>query len=114
MPIYEFRCRACGKRFSVLTLRVSERVRPQCDHCGSRSATRLLSRFAMPKSDEARLDALGDPDRLGGVDEDDPKSVARWMRTMGREMGEDAGDDFDAMVDDLESGGGDDDEGESS
>ena len=104
MPIYEFRCRACGKRFSVLTLRVSARVRPRCEHCSSRAATRLLSRFAMPKSEEARLDALADPDNLGGVDENDPKSVARWMRNMGQEMGEDADDDFGAMVDDLESG----------
>jgi putative FmdB family regulatory protein len=112
MPIYEYRCRNCGARFSVLTLRVSEQPKPRCGKCGSRAATRLLSRFATPKSDEARLDALSDPGALSGLDEDDPKSVARWMRKMGKEMGEDVGgEDFDAMVDDLGTGpddGGDD------
>ena len=105
MPIYEYRCRKCGRRFSVLTLRVPERPSPQCDKCGSGAADRLMSRFATPKSDEARMDALADPSALGNVDESDPKSVARWMRKMGKEMGEDlGGEDFDAMMDEAESG----------
>jgi putative FmdB family regulatory protein len=104
MPIYEYRCDGCGKRVTVLTLRVSETVDPQCDRCGSRELTRLMSRFAMPRSEEERLDALADPDALGGVDENDPKSMARWMRRMGQELGEDVGDDFDEMVDELEAG----------
>ncbi len=109
MPIYEYRCRACGKRFSVLTLRVSERVDPRCEKCGSTAADRLMSRFAMPKSEDARLDSLSDPSSLTGLDEKDPKSVARWMRKMGKEMGEDvAGEDFDQMLDEMEAGGGDD------
>ena len=113
MPIYEFRCRKCRKRFSVLTLRVSEKVVPECSHCGSKTADRLLSRFAMPKSEEARLDSLADPSNLTGLDENDPKSVGRWMRKMGKEVGEDlSGEDFDQMMDEMESGeGGDGDTG---
>jgi putative FmdB family regulatory protein len=105
MPIYEFRCGKCSKRYSVLTLRVSEKADAKCPKCGSRRAERLLSRFAMPKSEEARLDALADPSRLGDLDENDPKSIGRWMRKMGREMGEDMDDgDFDEMADEIESG----------
>jgi putative FmdB family regulatory protein len=107
MPIYEYRCRKCGKRFSVLTLRVSETPAPKCDKCGSCAADRLMSRFAMPKSEEARMESLADPSSLGGLDENDPKSVARWMRKMGKEMGEDvAGEDLDQMMDEVESGEG--------
>ncbi len=107
MPIYEYRCRKCGKRFSVLTLRVSERPAAQCDKCGSRAADRLMSRFAMPKSEEARMESLADPSALQGIDESDPKSVARWMRKMGTEMGEDvAGEDFDQMMEEVETGEG--------
>jgi putative FmdB family regulatory protein len=113
MPIYEYRCRKCRKRFSMLTLRVSEPVVPECPGCGGRAADRLMSRFAMPKSEAARLDALGDPSSLGGLDADDPKSVGRWMRKMGHEMGDDlGGDDLDAMIDEVESGGGSDDDGD--
>jgi putative FmdB family regulatory protein len=108
MPIYEYRCRKCGKRFSVLTLRVSEKPEPQCDKCGGRAADRLMSRFAMPKSEGARMESLADPSALGALDEHDPKSVARWMRKMGKEMGEEfAGEDFDQMMEDVEAGEGD-------
>lgn len=105
MPIYEYRCKKCGKRFSVLTLRVGERVTPKCERCGSQAADRLMSRFAMPKSEDARLDALSDPSSFSGLDENDPKSMARWMRKMGREMGEDfADEDVDGMIDEMEHG----------
>jgi putative FmdB family regulatory protein len=107
VPIYEYRCGDCRKKVSILTLRASESVDLVCEHCGGRHLTRLMSRFAMVKSDDARLDDLSDPSTLGGVDENDPKSVARWMRKMGKELGEDAGDDFEEMVDEMEAGGGD-------
>ena len=104
MPIYEYRCTACRRKVTVLTLRASETVTPVCEHCGSTRLDRLMSRFAMPRSDDARLDDLTDPAALGGVDENDPKSMARWMRKMGQELGEDAGEDFGEMVDELEAG----------
>ena len=108
MPIYEYRCGSCRRKVTVLTLRVSEQVDPVCDHCGSRQLTRLMSRFAMVRSEEDRLDDLADPQGLGDVDESDPKSMARWMKRMGQELGEDAGEDFDEMVDDMEGGASDD------
>jgi len=108
MPIYEYRCDACRRKVTVLTLRVSEPVEATCDRCGSTALTRLMSRFAIARSEEDRLDALTDDASLGDVDENDPKSMARWMRKMGQELGEDAGDDFEAMVDEMEAGGSDD------
>ena len=63
---------------------------------------RLLSRFATPKSEEARLESLADPGNLGGLDENDPSSMARFMKKMGEEMGEDVGADIDAMMDQTE------------
>jgi putative FmdB family regulatory protein len=105
MPIYEYRCTACKRKVTVLTLRASEAVDPVCDRCGSRSLTRLMSRFATLRSEEGRLDDLSDSASLDGLDEKDPKSMARWMRKMGKELGEDAGDDFEEMVDEMEAGG---------
>jgi hypothetical protein len=66
---------------------------------------RLLSRFAAPKSEEARLESLANPGNLGGVDENDPRSVARFMKKMGDEMGEDISADMDAMMDQTEDSG---------
>jgi putative FmdB family regulatory protein len=111
MPIYEYRCSACRRKVTVLTLRISEAVDPVCEHCGSRDLTRLLSRFAMVRSEDSRLDDLTSDAALDGLDESDPKSVARWMKKMGGELGEDAGEGFDEMVDELEQGGSGDDGG---
>src|SRR5689334_22686116 len=91
MPIYEYRCGACKRKVTVLTLRASETVDAVCDRCGSRDLTRLMSRFAMVRSEDSRLDDLADPSSLSGLDENDPKSMARWMRKMGKELGEEAG-----------------------
>src|SRR4029453_4684382 len=104
MPIYEYRCEKCNKRVSVLTLRVSEEVNPECDRCGSKDLSRLMSRFATVKSEEARLDALADPSSLSGADENDPQRMAPWMPKMGKEMGEEfSGGEFDKMVDEMEA-----------
>jgi len=112
MPIYEYRCNKCKKKVSILTLRISEEVNEECDHCGSKNLSRLMSRFATMKSEEARLDALADPSNLSGLDENDPKSMARWMRKMGKEMGEEfSGDEFEQMVDEMEAGNMPDDDG---
>ena len=112
MPLYEYRCTACRKRVTVLTLRVGEEVQPTCDRCGSTALERMMSRFAMVRSEEARLDSLADPSRLGDLDENDPKSMARWMKKMGGELGDElGGDDLGEMVDSIESGeAGDDDD----
>jgi len=108
MPIYEYRCAPCRRRVQVLTLRASEVPDAVCDTCGNRNLERLLSRFAVARSAESRLDALSDPAQLSGLDENDPRSVARWMRRMSNEVGDDmAGPELDQMVDELESGGDD-------
>ncbi|GAF76502.1 unnamed protein product, partial [marine sediment metagenome] len=58
-----------------------------CPHCGG-ALTRLVSRFAVVRSEEAALDAMDDDSLLAGVDENDPRSVAAWARKMGSQLGE--------------------------
>jgi putative FmdB family regulatory protein len=99
MPIYEFRCRDCGKKSQFLTLSVKESLEPACRHCGSANLTKLVSRVAVFRSEDSRLESLADPSKLSGLDENDPKSMARWMKKMGREMGEDMGEGFEQEVD---------------
>lgn len=106
MPIYEYRCADCGKRSSVLILSLSSAPTPACKHCRSLRLERLMSRFAAPKSEEARLESLADPSNFGDLDENDPQSMARWMKKMGREMGEDVGEDFEEALDEAGAEGG--------
>jgi putative FmdB family regulatory protein len=109
MPIYEYDCEACRRRVSLLVLKPSAAEPPRCPRCGGTALTRLMSRFATIKSEDARLESLGDPGNFGDVDENDPASVGRFMKKMGREFGEDLGDDFDEAMDEAMSepeGGG--------
>jgi putative FmdB family regulatory protein len=99
MPIYEYRCLDCGKRSSHLILSLSRPPSPACRACNSARLERLLSRFAAPKSEEARLESLADPSNFGNIDENDPQSMARFMKKMSREMGEDMDDELDAALD---------------
>jgi putative FmdB family regulatory protein len=93
MPLYEYRCLDCKKRSTILVLSLANQAPAGCSHCKSARVERVLSRFASPKSEEARLEALADPSTLAGLDENDPKSMARFMKNMGEEMGEDLGED---------------------
>jgi len=105
MPIYEFRCLDCKRKTTSLVLSRERIGEIRCQHCGGASLEKLVSRFATPKSEDARLDSLADPTAMGDVDENDPASVARWMKRMGREMGEDFGDELDqAMEEELADG----------
>ncbi|MEW6381583.1 MAG: zinc ribbon domain-containing protein [bacterium] len=102
MPIYEYECRQCCKRSTFLILNLTSPQSPQCRHCGSNDLEKLISRVRMLKSDEARLESLADPSKLAGLDENDPVSMARWMKKMGKEMGEEfAGDELEQMIDEA-------------
>ena len=106
MPIYEFECLDCHRKTTALVM-VRERVHEvRCKKCGSANLEKLFSRFAMPKSEEARLESLADPAAMGGIDENDPASVARFMKKMGQEMGEDLGEDIDQAIEEEMAGGG--------
>lgn len=107
MPIYEYRCRKCGRKSEVITFRVSEEFSAACSHCGSESTERVPSRVRVRLSEETRMERLADPSRLAGLDENDPASMAGWIKEMGREMGEEMdGVDVDAVIDEAMSEGG--------
>lgn len=101
MPIYEFRCRDCGKKSTFITLSIKSSLDPKCKKCGSANLEKLVSRVAMFRSEESRMESLADPAKLAGLDERDPKSIARWMKKMGKEMGEETGEDFNQSVEEA-------------
>lgn len=103
MPLYEYRCLDCQKRSTLLVLSLTNPTPPSCTHCRSLRLERLLSRFASPKSEEARLESLTDPNALAGLDESDPESMARFMKKMGDEIGEDLGEGMTESAESPES-----------
>ena len=104
MPNYEYRCLNCKRRFEVY-LSYSEYGKQslRCPHCNSEQVQRRIGRIRFARSEESRLESLADPSSLAGL-EDDPKAMARMMRQMSSETGEDLGPEFDEVMDRLESG----------
>ena len=110
MPYYDYRCQDCGQKLSLFykTYREYDQATHRCPHCDSVALTRLISRVAIGKSEDARMDSLADQALSGGFDENDPRSIGRFMRKMSDEMGDelggDLGEEFGEVVDRLEKG----------
>lgn len=101
MPIYEYYCESCKKLSSFLLLRSTEGLEPYCKHCESRAVTRVLSRVAVHRSEEQRMESLLDPSKLGNLDENDPRSVERLMKRMGSELGDELGEGFEQEMEEA-------------
>ena len=104
MPIYEYGCQDCGRKLAVFWRSRADAKTPTCQRCGSDNMTRLVSRVRVLRSEESRMDSLADDSALADLDENDPRSLGRWMRKMSQEMGEDLGPEFDEIVGRLEAG----------
>ncbi|MEX1195821.1 MAG: zinc ribbon domain-containing protein [Dehalococcoidia bacterium] len=102
MPIYEFRCAACSKRTSIFVRSVSATVSGVCGHCGSTKLKRLFSRVAVHRS--GGDDSGFDESSLDGIDEDDPRSIAKWVRKMSRDTGEPLDAEMEGQLDRMEAG----------
>ena len=101
MPIYEYKCLDCGKKSSFVTLSIKSPLVPKCESCGSEKMEKVVSRVAIFRSEESRMESLADPSKFSGLDESDPRSVARWMKRMRKEMGEEVGEDFNQVVEEA-------------
>ena len=106
MPIYEYLCLDCRKRVSVFFRTFSEASddAARCPRCEGAHLRRLVSRVAVLKTEDARLDDMADPSFMAGLENEDPRALAGFMRKMSDEMGEPLDAEMSEMVDRLERG----------
>lgn len=64
MPLYEYRCSACGERFTLLQPVSADAKGNPCPRCGSTATRRLISAFARAASAVSK--ALGGSCSSGG------------------------------------------------
>jgi len=99
MPLFEFRCEECAKRFTFLAGVIADNNDPACPRCGSTHLKKLISRVAHGRSDDERMDSLAD--RLESADMEDPRDLRRFAREMGREMSAETGEDMSDEMEEL-------------
>ena len=56
MPLYDFRCRACGHEFEAL-VRPQDASAPQCPACQHRELEKLLPTFAVSSAEKTQAAA---------------------------------------------------------
>ncbi|MBV7329645.1 zinc ribbon domain-containing protein [Chloroflexi bacterium TSY] len=106
MPIYEYACLDCRKRVSIFFRTMSEASdeAAMCPECQGDNLHRLISRVRVLKSEDSRVDDLADPSLMAGLENEDPRVLASFMRRMSDEMGEPMDDEMNEVVDRLEAG----------
>ena len=97
MPIYEYRCKTCGRKSTRFLRSISQTIDPTCPHCGSAELSRLPSAFAFHHSLNAGPN-LPSFETMSDVDDNDPASVSEWVNGMRRDMGSDFGHDYDQIL----------------
>ncbi len=118
MPIYEFYCSDCHTIFNFFSRRVNTDKRPDCPKCGRQGLERRVSRFAfssgtetepadgLPEMDEARLEKAMEAlaGEMEGVDESNPRQMARFMRKLSEATGMNLGSEMEEAMRRLEAG----------
>lgn len=129
MPIYEYRCHACGRRASLFFRSISVvDTDPACPHCGERRLDRRMSRvWSRRGGEDAALSPVhekdgvpfygadpyadvGDDDIGTGYDDaadggtEDVAAAAREARMMAQMMGEPLDAEFETALRHIEQG----------
>lgn len=94
MPIYEYRCEDCQQVNSVLIYSWSESRERACTRCSGTNLNRLVSQFSMRRSWGESLNWAPSGETLRDVNEDDPRSIDRFMGRIKQEMGGQVTSDF--------------------
>lgn len=96
MPIYEFLCENCGKKYATLVGMTADSQEPTCTHCGAVQGKKLVSRVAKFRTEDQRVDALADRMELMG-EPDSPAEMRKLVREMGSALDEGMADEMEEM-----------------
>jgi len=96
MPVYDYRCHACQKKFSALIGMTAQPDEVKCPACGSVEAQKLVSRFARYRNEDDRIDELADKFENMN-DAEDPAAMRAMVRDLGKAMDEDVADEMEEL-----------------
>ena len=102
MPIYEYYCGTCNTIYQFLIRGERKTEDLQCPKCDKKNLERVMSQFSTTSSKSRSDDEMASD--MADIDENDPRSMARAVRKMADEMGEDLGPELEHALGRLESG----------
>jgi putative FmdB family regulatory protein len=96
VPVYEYRCGDCKRKFQALVGVVAAPDDEKCPHCGSTDTHKLVSRFARVRNEDDRIDEIADRLEMMGEPES-PTEMRNMMREVGKALDEDVSDEMEEM-----------------
>ncbi len=96
MPVFEYRCQDCKRKFAALVGVVAGPDDEKCPNCGSANTAKLVSRFARYRNEDDRIEEIADRMDIMG-EPDSPAEMRGLMREMGKAMDEDTSDEMEEM-----------------
>jgi putative FmdB family regulatory protein len=104
MPLYEYQCRECGGINTALILKPQEEENLLCGNCQSQELVRILSRFALHKTEAQRVDEFDPRSQRNDSFYKDDRNVGLWAKKRMKQLGVDLGPSFDETVEKARSG----------
>ena len=100
MPIYEYRCEECRKVTSLFVRSANAAIEARCEHCGSASMSRMVSRVNRVQTQADIADRYSRPEDAYR----DPRQIGQWVEQRFAEYGMDIPDDTRQMIDAAREG----------
>ncbi len=54
MPLYEFKCKDCNKKFELFIKNIKSHKRNKCPHCDSSNLKKLFSEFSAANNNDSK------------------------------------------------------------
>ena len=119
MPVYEYYCADCHTIYSFRVLSFDAKKKPKCPDCGAKKLEKKISMFAISKGrseddaneefpdiDESALERamMSLENEASGLDEEDPKAMAKFMRKLYDSTGLKLGGGMEEAIRRMEAG----------
>lgn len=104
MPIYEYQCRSCGRISSLLIIKPGDEQNIRCVHCRGLELERIMSRFAVHKTETQRLAEFDPQSTKNDSFYKDSRNVGLSAKKRLQQLGVDLGSSFDETVEKARSG----------
>ncbi|HLI09375.1 MAG TPA: zinc ribbon domain-containing protein [Ktedonobacteraceae bacterium] len=86
MPVYEYRCQACGEVFSLLFQSYSQaREQEPCSHCGSQQTRRIFSALSIVGKADPGPGRRAWPTSWDDTNGGDPETLRYWRKRIEHE-----------------------------
>ncbi len=104
MPLYDYFCKNCGKKFEIrISYEDYGKMDVICPFCRSTFVERAIQPVSVVQSDQFRMVQEADSDSFNEP-YDDPRELGKMMRSFKDQSGEPVAPEFDEVAERLERG----------